>query len=86
MDKHSSLLQIFINFGHKKFYNMGPRAAAAFAQLKKLTDGDSETLAQKLRAISGAQGPMLENFLRLQFMNVHSKLECLYRPGLSSLV
>jgi hypothetical protein len=53
---------------------MGPRAAAAFAQLKKLTDGDSETLAQKLRAISGAQGPMLENLLRLQFTNVHNTL------------
>ncbi len=25
-DKHSSLLQKFINYGQKKFYNIGPRA------------------------------------------------------------
>ncbi len=24
-DKHSSLLQIFVNYGRKKFYNIGPR-------------------------------------------------------------
>ncbi len=25
-DKHSSLLQKFVNYGQKKFYNIGPRA------------------------------------------------------------
>jgi hypothetical protein len=30
--------------------------------------------------------PMLENFLRLSFMNVRHKLECLFVADLSSLV
>jgi hypothetical protein len=25
MDKHSSLLRTFVNYGHKKLYNIGPR-------------------------------------------------------------
>ncbi len=29
MDKHSSLLRTLVNYGRKKFYNIGPRALIA---------------------------------------------------------
>ena len=40
------------------------RPAAPFAQLKKLSDGDSENLAQKIRGISGVQNVSLAEAVR----------------------
>ena len=42
------------------------RAASAVAQLKRLSDGDSESLAQKLRTISGPQNVSLAEAVRLE--------------------
>ncbi len=37
-DKHSSLLRKFVNYGQKKFYNIGPRPVTYFRKLFK--DGE----------------------------------------------
>ena len=48
-DKHSSLLQKFVNYGQKKFYNIGPRCTSLTAKAKKAKE-DIEILKKKLAA------------------------------------
>jgi hypothetical protein len=38
-DKHASLLRKFVNYGQKKFYNIGPRVSSADEEGKKYTFG-----------------------------------------------
>jgi len=47
MDKHSSLLRKFVNYGEKKFYNIGPRGVIYDRNILiiQVTDGEKSFIS-----------------------------------------
>jgi hypothetical protein len=55
-DKHSSLLQKTVNYGRKKFYNIGPRQDYMFEEMKKLSEKYPDFIRMSERRFSTIWG------------------------------
>jgi hypothetical protein len=47
-DKHSSLLRAFVNYGHKKSYNIGPRTGDLLADKLSLESRVRDSISERL--------------------------------------
>ncbi len=97
-DKHSSLIQKFITYANKTFYNIGSRVPYYRRDPKYLTlHGTVKAPQQELASSEALWRPTLtlpgqvEQRARgasifYTYQRAHNKLECLFLAGVSSLV
>jgi hypothetical protein len=71
-DQHSSLLRTLVNYGRKKFYNIGPRNV-------------QKSFSQPLKGLR-ISGRIHNTSFSYQLTNGTNNLECLSLAGLSSIV